>query len=193
MKSIQCAILAFSLAGRVLLADQSIGNWPDVLRDAVQQEKLVITASHTGAFGGVHTSSYEISLGLRKEGDAASILFDACSRRLEEWASRNGAEFSTTNTLGGRSLRIKASSGHYLSTVYQPPKKGATQGTFNVVFVEPGEFLQGVNPEVNKPGDQAGAGQPAIPTGPKSERSDQPQPVQEGHPRQRLARPRLGH
>lgn len=183
MKSIQYALLGFALAGKALLADQTIGNWPDVVRDAAQQEKLVISASHTGAFGGVYTSTYEISLGLKEEGDAASILFDACSKKLQEWASKNGAEFSTTNTLGGRSLRIKASSGQYLSTVYQPPKKGATQGTFNVVFVEPGEFLQGVKSEVNNLGDQSGAGQVARRTEPKSERSDRSQPDAEGRSR----------
>jgi hypothetical protein len=164
MKSIKYAILAFSLTSSALLGDQNISHWSEVVRDAAQQEKLVITSLHTGHFGGVFTSTYDISLGQNKEGDAASILFDASSKKFHDWASKVGAEHSTTNSLGGRSLRIKTANGNYLSTVYQPPKAGGTQGTFTVIFVDADKFIQDSNPKPNKPAEQGGGGQPATRT-----------------------------
>jgi hypothetical protein len=180
MKSIRYVLLGYVITTGALLGDLPFVNWPEVVQDAAHKEKLVITSGHTGGFGGVHTSSYTISLGQKKEGDAALILFDACSQKLHEWASKNGAQHSTTNSLGGRSLRIKALSGHYLSTIYQPPKQGATQGTFNIVFVEPTEFLQAIDDETNKPSEQGGTGQPATRPESKSEGGDKPQPEAEG-------------
>lgn len=156
MKTIQYVLLSFAITTCELLGDQPFVNWSEIVRDAADQEKLVITSSRTSGFGGVTTSYYDISLGQKKEGDAASILFDACSQKLHEWASKNGAQHSTINH-PGRSLRIKARSGHYLSTIYQPPQPGATQGTFNIVFVEPKEFLQAADAGMDKRKEQDSA------------------------------------
>ena len=167
MKSIKYAILAFSFTSSALLGNQNLFNWSEVVNDAAQEEKLVITSLHTGNFGGVFTSTYDISLGQNKEGDAASILFDASSKKFHDWASKIGAEHSTTNSLGGRSPRIKTANGNYLSTIYQPPKAGGKQGTFTVVFVDADKFIQGTNPKPNNPAEQGCGEQPATCTVPK--------------------------
>jgi hypothetical protein len=182
MKSIQYVLLSFAITTCALLGDQPFVNWSEIVRDAANQEKLVITSSRTSGLGGVYTSYYDISVGQKKEGDAASILFDACSKKFHEWASKNGAQYSTINN-PGRSLRIKASSGHYLSTIYQPPQQGATQGTFNIVFVDPTEFLKNADGSTKKLSEQAGTGQPATSPESKSEGSDKPQPESEGRSR----------
>lgn len=180
MKSIPYILLSFAITTCALLGDQRFVNWSEIVQDAANQEKLVITSSRTSGFCGVYTSYYDISLGQKKEGDAASILFDACSKKFHEWASKNGARYSTINN-PGRSLRIQASSGHYLSTIYQPPQQGATQGTFNIVFVEPSEFLKKADGSTKKPSEQAGTGQPATHSQSKSVGSDKPQPEVERH------------
>lgn len=164
MKSIKYAILAFSFTSSALFGDQNLSNWSEVVSDAAQQEKLVITSSHTGHFGGVFTSTYDISLGQNKEGDAASLLFDASSKKFHDLASKVGAEHSTTNSLGGRSLRIKTANGNYLSTIYQPPKAGGNQGTFTVIFVDADKLIPGENRKPNNPAEQSGGGQPATRT-----------------------------
>lgn len=89
------------------------------------------------------TLNPSLALGQVKEGDAALMLYTACTKRFSTWAKEAGANSSTSNVSDGEmSLRIKAPNGDYLSALYRPPAKGGVQGTLTVVFVDADQFLK---------------------------------------------------
>lgn len=104
------------------------------------------------------------SLALRrvKEGDAALMLYTACTKAFSAWAKEAGANSSTSNVSDGEmSLRIKAPNGDYLSVLYRPPAEGGVQGTLIVVFVDADQFFKENGVDSGKGPDPAATGRPS--------------------------------
>lgn len=161
-------------------------SWERMADEARKDAGVEASSSHTGAFGGVYTTTFDrlYFVPPNRAEDPAKAFHDACAKRFAKWATENGAEMSSTDS-GDQCLRIKGKNGDYLSTLYLPPSDRATQGTIVIVFVDAVRF-DGSGFGAKRPAqqaEQAGTGQPATRPQSKSEGGDKPQPEAEGRSR----------
>ncbi len=175
MKAFSIIPFVFAIVSQLAFGGDLGSEWRDLMTKAAKESRVSIPSSHTGSFGGVFTTTYELTLDQAKKGDAALILYNACAKSFHTWAKKEGASHSSTNDSRGEvSLRIKATNGDYFSALYQPASESGGQGSLTIVVVDADEFAKEPPPKAKE--KQSGAAQAATASKTKSGGQQKPKP-----------------